>query len=186
MRIILEGPDNAGKTTFAHELLKLHPLITYFHPGGKPNDVEAEGVCVEQQLNWLENHSPILMDRCTPISQRVYNPDPELDQWRDHMWQRYVKIGVVVIYCRPSTDRLLRVQDLTWRDDETEEHKQKIIKGQHSFIERYDALMQTIPNVCYDFEDRAHAEVLLKKTAQALTGSVEASRWFDNIINLRG
>lgn len=187
MRFIFEGPDNAGKTTLANGIKHLMgPRVDYFHPGGKPDDLEAEGLCVEQQLDALQFSSSIIMDRCTPISQRVYNPDPQLEGWREHMWQRYVDRGVVVIYCRPSTDKLLRVQDLTWREGETEEHKQKIITNQHKFVQRYDALMQRIPNVCYDFEDQAHAAIIFDKTVQALSGQVSAIEWFHNLINLRG
>lgn len=187
MRIILEGPDNAGKTTLANGIKHLMgPQVNYYHPGGKPDSFEAEGLCIEQQLEALDTSWPIIMDRCTPISQRVYNPDPQLEGWRERMWQRYVDLGVVVIYCRPSTDKLLRVQDLTWRDGETEEHKQKIITNQHQFVARYDQLMQRIPNVSYDFEDAAHAGLIFDKAVQALSGNGDAVDWFHNLINLRG
>lgn len=187
MRIILEGPDNAGKTSLANRLKHvLGPKVDYFHPGGKPKDLDAEGLCIEVQLDNLRSSSAIIMDRCTPISQQIYNPDPQMVGWREHMWQRYVEFGVLVIYCRPSTDRLLRLQDLTWREDESEEHKQKIIHNQHVFVQRYDALMQTIPNVCYDFEDRAHSEIVYEQALRALQGSSVAADWFQGLINYRG
>lgn len=187
MRIILEGPDNAGKTAFANRCKHtLGPRVDYFHPGGKPADIEAEGQCVEEQLYTLANSSAIIMDRCTPISQRVYNPDTELDKWRAHMWQRYFELRVLVIYCRPSTDHLLRVQDLTWREGETEEHKQKIIQNQHIFVQRYDALMQTIPNICYDWGDQSHAEIIFHQALNALQGKEPAQAWLNGLINYRG
>lgn len=187
MRIILEGPDNAGKTTLANGIKHLlGPRVDYFHPGGKPDDLDAESMCIEEQLEALDNNPAIIMDRCTPISQRVYNPDPQLEGWREHMWGRYVALDVTVIYCRPSTDKLLRVQDLTWRADESEEHKQKIITNQHTFVERYDALMQRIPNVCYDYEDQLHAALIFDMAVQALCGQKSAVKWFRNLINLKG
>lgn len=186
MRIILEGPDNAGKTSLANRLKhELGPRVDYFHPGGKPDGVDAEGQCVEEQLYTLANSSSIIMDRCTPISQRVYNPDPELDKWRAHMWLRYLDLDVLVIYCRPSIDRLLRTQDFTWREGEPEEHKQKIIRNQHTFVQRYDALMQTIPNVCYDWEDKAYAEVLYRQALKSLRGDKVAQTWFHRLIHYR-
>lgn len=186
MRIILEGPDNAGKTSLANRLKhELGPRVDYFHPGGRPDGVDAEGQCVEEQLYTLANSSAIIMDRCTPISQRVYNPDPELDKWRAHMWLRYLDLHVLVIYCRPSIDRLLRTQDFTWREGEPEEHKQKIIRNQHTFVQRYDALMQTIPNVCYDWEDKAYAEVLYHQALKSLRGDKVAQTWFHQLIHYR-
>lgn len=187
MRIILEGCDNSGKTTLANKIKHaLGPRVEYFHPGGKPADLEAEGQCVEEQLHTLAASSAIIMDRCTPISQAVYNTDPELEIWRSHMWGRYMDLGVVVIYCRPSTDKLLRVQDLTWRDGETEEHKQKIINNQHTFVNRYDAIMQDIPHICYDYEDTQQSELVLSRALAALTGNAAAVKWFSDTINLRG
>lgn len=187
MRFILEGPDNAGKTSLANSIKHvLGPRVDYFHPGGKPADIEAEGHCVEEQLEALMGSTAIIMDRCTPISQTVYNPDSQLNDWRLHMWKRYEELDVVVIYCRPSTDKLLRVQDLTWRDGETEEHKQKIIQNQHAFVQRYDHLMQKIPNLSYDYEDVAHATIIRDKMIQALEGQKSAVMWFFNLINLRG
>jgi thymidylate kinase len=187
MRFILEGPDNAGKTTLANSIKHiLGPRVEYFHPGGKPADLDAEGMCIEEQLDMLMRNSAIIMDRCTPISQAVYNADPQLEEWREHMWQRYAALGATVIYCRPSTDKLLRVQDLTWRDGETDEHKEKIIRNQHTFVQRYDAIMQDIPNLSYDYEDKSHANIIRDKMVQALQGQTEAAKWFHNLINLRG
>jgi thymidylate kinase len=186
MRIILEGPDNAGKTTLANKIKHaLGPRVDYFHPGGKPADLEAEALCIEVQLDTLQASSAIVMDRCTPISQAVYNHDPQLVGWRQHMWHRYVELGVVVIYCRPTTDKLLRVQDLTWREGESEEHKQKIIQNQHKFVQGYDVIMRGIPNLSYNFEDQAHADIIYNKAIQALSGDQTAAEWFNNLIYFR-
>lgn len=186
MRIILEGPDNAGKTTLANRIKHaLGPRVDYFHPGGKPDDLEAEALCIEVQLDILRAANAIVMDRCTPISQAVYNADPDLEGWREHMWQRYVELGIVLIYCRPSTDRLLRVQDLTWREGETDEHKEKIIRGQHTFVQRYDAIMQGRPNISYDFDDQAHADMIFHQAVRALSGDQASVNWFNGLINYR-
>ena len=186
MRIILEGPDHAGKTSLANRWKhELGPKTEYFHPGGPPADIDAEGACIEQQLEILANSQSIIMDRCTPISQHVYNYSPELASWREHMWQRYANLGVIVIYCRPSTDRLLRTQDLTWREGETDEHKEKIIAGQHTFVQRYDGLMQEVPNISYDWEDRVHADLIYQQGLRALGGDQTAAAWFRQLIDYR-
>lgn len=186
MRIILEGPDNAGKTSLANRWKhELGPRVEYFHPGGPPVDIDAEGACIEQQLEILANSQSIIMDRCTPISQHIYNYSIELASWRQHMWQRYWDLGVVVIYCRPTIDHLLRTQDLTWREGETEAHKQKIITGQHGYVQAYDGLMMAIPNVCYDWGDAPHAEVIYRQGLRALDGDQVAAAWFRQILNYR-
>lgn len=151
MRVILEGPDNAGKTTLATFLRETG--VEYFHPGGPPKDFWAEVDNMIEQRNKLGVGGHLIMDRVTCISQQVYNASLNLDPIRAQYLAELLQVRPIIVYCRPSTDRLMRKEDLTWRDGETEEHKQKIIEGQHRFIERYDALMSRTPHIAYNFEE---------------------------------
>lgn len=183
MKILLEGPDNAGKTTLARAIHDTCQHTFYFHPGGKPKDLDDEVKCIESQLQILGNDR-VIMDRCTPISQMVYNPDPTQDIFRRQKLRDYMQDDIIVIYARPSTDRLLRVQDLTWREDETEEHKQKIIKNQHLFIERYDKVMAHVPCVSYDYEE-SFANTIRIRAINAMNGSKPDFHWFRDLMFYR-
>lgn len=184
MRIILEGPDNAGKTTLANRIIdQVGDFTLYHHPGGKPVGMAAEEQCVLDQKEWL-GHTRVIVDRVTPISQRVYNPHPEHDVTRvARWWEMCDRFRPIVIYCRPSTDKLLRVQDLTWREGETEEHKQKIITNQHVFVERYDAIFAKIPHVHYDFEQEGAAALIVAAAVSGMSGNPEADKWFRQLMN---
>ena len=184
MKILLEGPDNAGKTTLARAIHDACQHTFYFHPGGKPKDLEDEIACIDTQLQIL-NNDRVIMDRCTPISQMVYNPDPNQDVYRRRRLREYIQDDVVIIYARPTTDRLLRVQDLTWREDETEEHKQKIIQNQHIFIDRYDKVMAEVPCISYDFEE-SFANTIRIKAINAMNGSKPDFHWFRDLMFYRG
>jgi thymidylate kinase len=187
MRIILEGPDNAGKTTLARLVTaNIGHRIRYFHPGGRPKTLQDELSCMKQQERLLGEDN-ILIDRVTAISQQVYSPsdDSEINYWRSQGLEHLLQQNPVVIYCRPSTDRLMRFQDFTWRDGETEQFKQEIIEGQHRFIERYDKLMQTVPCLTYDFDDPI-GSVIRTKLALACGGRAEDEQWFRDLINMRG
>lgn len=183
MRLILEGPDNAGKTSLANRLIGACPHIMYHHPGGKPTTFQDEVDCITEQLKWLDAGNCIV-DRITPISQRVYNPEEGADAFRAKMFESYMMMNPVIIYCRPSDDRLMRFQDFTWRDGETEEHKQKIITRQHEFIKRYDEIMRYVPNVAYNF-DEPTGEVIFQKAVQAFMGEPGGLRWFRDLMNYR-
>jgi len=186
MRLILEGPDNAGKTTLARKLCdELGAALIYFHPGGKPADQVAEFECMQEQFNKLRDNSNILMDRITPISQRIYNPDPVADHYRAEALTRMMVFAPVIVYCRPSTDLLLRVQDFKWRPGETEEHKQKIIDGQHTFVLRYDDLMRKIPHIDYDWEHEL-APMQYTTILQGLMGRRDMEAKLHTLMNLRG
>lgn len=184
MKILLEGSDNAGKTTLARAIHDACQHTFYFHPGGKPKDLEDEIACIDTQLQIL-NNDRVIMDRCTPISQMVYNPEPNQDVYRRRRLREYIQDDVVIIYARPSTDRLLRVQDLTWREDETEEHKQKIIQNQHIFIDRYDKVMAEVPCISYDFEE-SFANTIRIKAINAMNGSKPDFHWFRDLMFYRG
>ena len=186
MRIILEGPDNSGKTTLANRIKHaLGDHVTYFHPGGRPVDESHETKCLLDQDTLIRQFDRIVVDRLTAISQRVYQPNAARTQIRIDALNQLLCSGAIVIYCRPSTDRLLRIQDFTWRDEETEEFKQEIIANHHTYVNRYDELMQTVPCITYDFEDPT-AEVIYQKILQGMHGDREAQMWFVNLINLSG
>lgn len=181
MRIILEGPDNAGKTTLAQLICQQAKALRYYHPGGKPAGIREETEFCIHQIALLSTDG-ILMDRCTPISQQVYNPDPALNLTRNKYLAEMRFKDPLFIYCRPSTDRLMRTDLFTWRDGESEEHKQKIIEGQHTFIGRYDEIMGRIPHIAYDFESPS-ARIIITKLVAACHGSKADADWFTEVIN---
>lgn len=184
MRLLIEGPDNAGKTTLAH-FVHENSRSFYHHPGGKPSNVEEEYKCLEDQQHLMMNSNFIIMDRCTGISQRVYNPSDEYDTVRKVYTDNLISLGAVVVYARPSFDRLMRVDELTWRDGEDEAHKQKIIRNQGTFIQRYDEIMAKIPCITYDFEDETISRIVRTKLVGAMNGSMPDLNWLKNIMHYR-
>jgi len=66
--IIIEGPDNVGKTTLANQLAK--DLGVEVVHSIKPTDFQA-GV---DRLNWMASNPLIIYDRVSCISEAVYGP----------------------------------------------------------------------------------------------------------------
>lgn len=170
MRLILEGPDNAGKTTLADTLRKLLPQHVYFHPGGRPADEKAEDACLKDQLWLMTSQDRLIMDRCTSISQQVYSPDPRRSAERGLALNDLITAGVIFVYCRPNTDWLMSFENFTWREGETEEFKQEIIAKQHVFIQRYDDLMQWVPHIHYDYRSE-EAPTIIRHLVGAAEGN---------------
>jgi hypothetical protein len=185
VKLILEGCDNSGKTSLANSLVAVVGDLRYFHPGGRPTDFSHEVRCMAEQYELLSTTGNIVIDRVTSISQQVYNPDESHNDLRMSEREAILALNPVIVYCRPSTDRLLRTQDLTWRDDESEEHKQKIIRHQHEFVKRYDEMFAKIPCISYDYEDVPHREVIFNKLVKAFKGSREDQQWFNHIMYMR-
>lgn len=183
LRLILEGPDNAGKSTLARFLQDHVPHVVYMHPGGAPKDMAAEAKCVEDQASFLLNNEFCILDRTTTISQRVYNPDPTADRYRAEQLRRMQDLGALVVYCRPSTDQMMAVDKFLWKDYDTEEHKQKIIQRQHEFIQRYDEIMRRTAHVAYDFGDLVAAESFRQMCVRGFRGDTTAIHALRNLPN---
>jgi len=187
MKVILEGPDNAGKTSLANRVREaLGTRVRYFHPGGRPDGFQGELDCMKQQARLMKQEDVLIIDRVTAISQQVYSPsdDSEANYWRQQGLLELLSYKPVVIYCRPSTDRLMRTEEYTWREGESEEFKQSIIRNAHTYIERYDKLMQGVPNICYNF-DEPSGGIIRTKLIQAMGGRKEDVDWFYELINMR-
>lgn len=164
--IVIEGPDNAGKTTLAKELMQLNSRLEYFHAGSAPKDLIHEQMCIDQQFEqFVLPH--VIGDRATCISQQVYQEGRLFEHKLLGDIDRLVMIGCIIVYCRPSTDRLMAVQSFQWRDEETEAHKQKIIRNQHTFILRYDELMTRVPHIAYNFEEEMASAWIRKMLSEA-------------------
>lgn len=145
--IIIEGPDNAGKSTFASKI-----GLPVRHPGPAPiNDFELN-FCLHDQM--IAMREPIVLDRVSSISHQVYN-----DKWfgSELLWQyinEFIKCNkVIFVYCRPPESQLMNFAHHKAKDYDTEEHIKRIIDNQAMFIKRYDEIFSRIPHIVYDFTD---------------------------------
>ncbi len=152
MAIILEGPDAAGKSTLADCLVRQFGM-EHLQSGGAPGTYQEVLRYCEMQLNACNNRN-IVIDRVTPISHPIYNPF-----YRNHVVVMDFLTAMinhkdtVAVYCRPPTEALMRPEKHVWKDYDTEEHKQKVLRNQHDFILQYDKVFQQIPHITYDYTD---------------------------------
>lgn len=165
MSILLEGADNSGKTTLGKDLLQLNPRLKYFHSGSAPRDTQHEAICLEQQ--WSMCAAGFIVDRATCISQQVYKDGRLFEDKLMQQIDNLLRIGILIVFCRPSTDKLMSFEKFTWRDEESEAYKQQVIANQHKYIARYDQLMSRVPHLLYDYEDELASGWLRKMLAEA-------------------
>lgn len=153
MAIILEGPDAAGKTTLARTLSGQFGMRLVVAGGAPKTPADVERYC-KDQLKACEDRSAVI-DRITPISHPIYNPKYRnapnraiLDWYLNKMLERP---DVIVVYCRPPIEALMRPEKHQWKDYDTEEDKQKILNNQMIYIELYDEAFEKIPHLEYDY-----------------------------------
>ena len=153
MAIILEGPDAAGKTSLGR-LLSGQFGMNLIVSGGAPRSKEEVIQFCEMQMSHLDQLDAVI-DRVTPISHPIYNPVyRNSDLLKDYLIKMLEHKQVLIVYCRPPTEALMRPEKHQWKDYDTEEHKQKVLNNQMVFIELYDELFQKIPHLHYDYTQR--------------------------------
>lgn len=122
MIIILEGPDNSGKTTLAKKL-SLDTGFEVCHPGGPPKNInDALACCWQQSFAFIHSdHISFIYDRVTCISQRIYCGKSEYHDVFDRLRRRITENNVLVVFCWPSVDRMRNFDDHITQAHETDE-----------------------------------------------------------------
>ena len=139
--IIVEGFDNAGKTTLAKRIAGKFGWGTY-HPGTPPKD----------ELNFMDKcmtsldmcRHKVVQDRSCIISDLCYGKvlgteyHVDFDPWFALLQAQ----RPILIYCRPRTELLLDFSEHELEPHDDEKYVEKIIENSREIIEQYDQLMQ--------------------------------------------
>ena len=151
--IIIEGPDNAGKSSLAKKLSELLGIDVH-HSGGPPktdSEIMSRHYFV---INGLIKNINIILDRVPCISDQVYGPlirgYSPLESHHLALFVEHLKIPI--IYCRPPTKVLMTVEEgHESHGHDTPEHIQGIKTHARAIISSYDKFISMIPHVTYDF-----------------------------------
>lgn len=159
MIIIVEGPDNAGKSTLCNKLSKDLGL-PIVHPGGPPKDtISIISRCLEQDASFtLANYFSFIYDRVTCISDDAYNYNVNNHQGLAYFRSSLRNAKVLVIYCRPSDDQLKDFSGQMKKDHKSAETAKHAVDNVDIIIARYDYIMNELSDLGvnierYDFLD---------------------------------
>lgn len=155
--IIVEGPDNSGKTTLIKFLSK-HLQFYHYAQGNPPTDQQSILVRA-RDLVYIYGPTRTICDRVPFISEKVYGPvlrDMDMLEGTTFLTAAIAK-GVPVIYCRPS----LNYAEGTHRIGEDPRHVKQTIWHKQALINKYDEVMIDIPHIKYDFTTVDHTYGLL-------------------------
>lgn len=152
--LILEGGDNAGKTTLCNKLAKLYAFPVVHSPG--PHEAEfLASWCFEQFSK--DKGLLTIYDRFPLISERVYGPllrgrnvfqESELGRAAFAVLQ--AEVCPLIIYCRPPLDKVLDFGDRPQLEGVVERGRQ--------MYEMYDTLFDDLRKefnvVVYDYTEK--------------------------------
>lgn len=179
--IILEGPDNSGKSTLA---AKLHRDlgIRVIH-SIKPSENWTSKMVYEHCLKQIAPQTEVaILDRVTAISEAIYGPicrgESALGNYQTEalldLWQR----PYTVVYCRPDDETIL--------DNQGREQMPGVLENHKRIIEAYDRMMEDLGRfacpyvIHYDWKDKTSYTRIknLAKSDQKRVSSVVQSATF--------
>lgn len=157
MIIILEGPDNAGKSTLAKKISE-RLNIEVVHPGGPPKNV-AEVIRNLGEQSYAFNQGNIvsfIYDRVTCISDSIYRNNIGykrlFESFQSDLIASIMAQQVMVVYCRSSLTRLNDFSNHGIKEHETAEVVEFAKANVNRIIADYDKMMESISCIHYDFE----------------------------------
>lgn len=170
--LIVEGMDNAGKTTLAKKLQEKFDLKEIVKSPG-PVSYRKLFIFADKWLSLMEklvlktekiNKYPFLHDRFPAFSDQVYgpvlrgiNPFNELDEGK-WLMGRLMNVRPAVIYCRPVTETIIKF-------DEDQEQMEGVKDHALVLLGRWDELMlhwerrTGSPLIRYDYERHSDEEL---------------------------
>lgn len=148
MFVVIEGPDNSGKSTLAKYLADRidFPLQ---HSGGPPKSDDEFAF----RLDRLFRMDDVIFDRFPVISEAVYGPILSRESLITPTSKiRFFARKPIIIYCRPPLNVLMRVVDgHEVKDHETAAHVAAVKAHAMALIHRYDEVLYEYNPIYYDY-----------------------------------
>lgn len=147
MRIVVEGPDGSGKSTFTR-VLSTATGMAVIHAGGPPKTIPE----AEERVNGLWTRQGIF-ERTLPTSDIIYAkimresdtilPEPVLRR----AILRMIGEKTIFVYCRPTWSVLLQSLDATINADKSwkpVDHRERVVANYSRIVLGYDELFSWI------------------------------------------
>jgi hypothetical protein len=160
--IILEGPDNAGKSTLARQLSKLLEIPQ--RHSERPDPAWTPLECLEHSSRQLRPQRAIL-DRIYAISEPIYGPvcrgkNALGDKARQAILDLYQR-PYLIIYCRP---RLATILANNGRDQ-----MDGVVDNHNKLVQKYDDFMMDVCRfskctvIQYDWQNKVEMASLVQR-----------------------
>ena len=144
--IIVEGPDNSGKSTLISKLVEELGLTLLDRPHGPPKDPTE----LRKRIKTLENHynnKKAIIDRHPLIGESIYGPILRnrnmLNEIQDYpeLRRTFWSSDFFIIYCRPPMDKIMNMETHQVKDYDTPEHLKALKRNVVRIVDSYDLKM---------------------------------------------
>lgn len=179
--IIVEGPDNSGKSTLVKSLSKdlgLRVLQSSYQ--GPPKNARDNYYRTKDIIvGALEHHKPnTITDRLSLVGESIYGPICRgKDLWvscfdkKMKMYSILKTINPFWIYCRPSREVVLNMSSHQVKSYDTTEHLARMEKNKSLILKAYDnyfAFFGPYNFFQYDYTQPTHYQTLKERLKEYL------------------
>lgn len=147
--IVVEGPDNSGKSTLIKWIKDEFPVKEIKHGRHGPPlsalEIKARTEIILREAIKLRKERETIVDRFSLIGESIYGPIlrgkdlwTEIPQDKIRLEEVFNTLNPFIIYCRPDNNTILDMSHHQIKDYDTEEHILNINKNQKLIIRAYD------------------------------------------------
>ena len=146
--IIVEGPDNSGKSTLIKNLAKDFKLRTlkcsrHGPPIDGNDNYQRTQEIIERALKFPDNN--IIVDRISLIGEEIYGPIlrgknlwVEYPEKKRNLWNSLRCLNTFFIYCRPPNNKVLDLSTHELKKYDTKEHVLSVSINKDLIVNTYD------------------------------------------------
>ena len=169
--IIVEGPDNSGKSTLVSQLSKEFNLLVAERPHGPPKSVE-DLIDRATKLLLKQDKKRYIIDRHPIFGEDIYGPILRgHNKWLENEDIHYSLVSLLkhsqerkstfIIYCRPPDEVVLNLSTHQVKDYDTKEHLKSLEEKASEVLKAYDSKMDSWANFKYNYKDPNSYELLI-------------------------
>jgi hypothetical protein len=149
MSIIIEGPDNSGKSTLCGKLSELTGMDIKW-AGGPPKDVYEAIDSLNRMVGYIKDNCNL--DRCFPIGELVYGVCIREKSLVSMATCKSLIGDTRIVYCRPRTELILNFDSHNLSECDTAEHLEKVKTNAEKILNKYDEVMEELGAIRFDYE----------------------------------
>ena len=172
--IVVEGPDNSGKSTLIDWMIKSLPVHLIKHDRhGPPSgawEIKTRTEIILQKAISSPYKKGTVVDRFSLIGESIYGPIlrgkdlwTEIPRDKIRFEQVFNNLDPFIIYCRPDKSTILDMSHHQLKDYDTKEHVCNVTKNQELIIQAYDNYFARMaPHRFYKYNYELGDEALVK------------------------
>lgn len=171
--ILVEGPDNSGKSTLIEQLTARFNLFKCERPHGPPKSAEELYFRIKDFQNFYKSKM-FIMDRNPVIGESIYGPIlrnhnmfEDLDtqdqiEFEAELFSKITTKTIFLIYCRPPLEVITNLETHQVKDYDTEEHLKSLSLNRYKIVQAYDDVMSHWAHYTYNYKDPEALNDLIK------------------------